>query len=139
MGLGCFLKRVMEDLDREQEIGRLDNQGRREANDGFMRLLGQNAAPQHGKTHVLCADARGIELDSRPKPFAANLDDGGMVDAGERGEQGYPQDAATQGEILVLENVERLARGGRGKRIAAKGRTMAAGIEDVHDGAPRDK
>jgi len=45
MGRGCFLKRVMEDLDRLQEIGLLDNEGRCEANDGFMRLLGQNAAP----------------------------------------------------------------------------------------------
>src|ERR1700730_13858831 len=139
MGLGCFLKRVMEDLDREQEIGLLDNQGRREANDGFMRLLGQNAAPQHGKTHVLCAGARGIEFDSRPKPFAANLDDGGMVDAGERGEQGLPKDAAPPGEILVLENAARSARYRGRNLIAAKGRAMAAGIENVHDGAPRDK
>jgi hypothetical protein len=45
MGRNGFLKRVMEDLDRLQEIGLLDNQGRREANDGFMRLLGQNSAP----------------------------------------------------------------------------------------------
>ena len=129
----------MEDLDRGQQIGLLDNQRRREANDGFMRLLGENSAPQHGETHILCVGARGIEFDSCPKPFAANLDDGGMVDAGKRGEQGFPQDAAPQGEILVLENVDRLARDRRGKRIAAKGRAMATGIEDVHDGAPRDK
>ena len=89
--------------------------------------------------HTFFALARADEFDSRPKPFAANLDDGGMVDVGERAEQGFPQDAAPQGEFLVLENVDRLARDRRGKRIAAKGRAMAAGIENVHDGAPRDK
>ncbi len=139
MGRGCFLKRVMEDLDRLQEIGLLDNKRRREANDVFMRLLGENAAPQHGETHFLRAYARGIEFDSRPKPFAAHLDDCRMIDAGKRGEQSFPQDAAAQGEILILENLDRLARDRRGKRIAAEGRAMAAGIENVHDGAPRDK
>ena len=38
-----------------------------------------------------------------------------------------------------MENVDRLARDRRGQRIAAEGRAMAAGIENVHDGAPRDK
>ena len=42
-----FLKRVVEDLDRGQKIGFLDNKRRREANHAFMRLLGQNAAPHH--------------------------------------------------------------------------------------------
>ena len=78
---GDFLERVIKDFDRLDEIGFVDDQRRGEADDGVMGLFGQNPSPQHGKTDVRCLDARGIEFDPGPKPFASHIDDCRMAGA----------------------------------------------------------
>jgi len=61
-----------------------------------------------------------------------------MAYTGKRAEQGFPQHMTAKREILILENLDCLARNCVA-RDCAKGRAMAAGIENIHESAPRDE
>ncbi len=132
-------KRLREDGNARKHIRLLDHQRRREADHGLMRLFAENAPPRHREADLFGGDLLRIEIDADPEPFAAHRANRRMHDLRQRLAQNGAEPSATLHKLFVLQNLQGLDADGGGERIAAKGRAMAAGIEDVHQFARRDE
>src|SRR6516165_845741 len=118
--------------DRPIDLLLRNDEGRREAYNGAVRVLGKQPSREQSIDHRARGRAPRIDLDADEKAFAANLADERALARFQLGEQMIAQLTRTLDELFVEEHLERFERHRRGERIAAEGAAVIAGTEDLH-------
>ena len=110
-----------------------DGERRREAQDGAVGVLRQDALGGERIAEGARGDHVRIDLDAGPQAASAHVGDDVAAHRPEAVDEIGAELGRALDEALLLDDVQRLEPDPRRERVAAEGRAVRAGIEDPHE------
>src|SRR3974390_379651 len=134
-----FLHDFFEAIERPVEIVPCDDKRRRQSDGGVMGFFGQYALGKQALAHQSRASDLRVEFGANPEPAPAHLLQRRAADRPQSRKQVSTELAATLHQAFITNDLKRLKPDCCGYGVAAKGRTMRARREHVHDVLAADK
>src|SRR3974377_363068 len=134
-----FLHRFLEAIERPVKIVPCDYKRRRQSDGGVMGFFGQYALGKQALAHQSRASDLRVEFGANPEPAPTHLLQRRAADRPQSRKHVSAKLAAALHEVFVANDLKRLKPDCGGYGVAAKGRTMRARREDVHDVLAADK